>query len=245
MIDCVSVANMRLSDRKTMEAGISSAELIWRAANAIYHSVCWWGSVAIVTGSGNNGADGFALACILKTQGISVHVFTVAEKLHEDAAFYASYAKRAGVPIGLYKRGALLGYDIIVDCLLGTGFNGILRENYQAAIEEINDTNAYIVSVDINSGMNGDTGHASVAVKSDITVTVQFLKNGLVQQCAGTFMKRLKCVDIGILLAAEENKLCSDEEWELLCSLHHVSSDDTFHEIDDRVFYRRPHWVDI
>ena len=47
---------------------------------------------------------------------------------------------------------------MVVDCLLGTGFQGALCENYRTAIKEINASNAQVISVDINSGMNGATG---------------------------------------------------------------------------------------
>ena len=66
MLDCVSVSNMRLSDSNTIKSGISGLELIHRAAMAVYNTVKWSGRIAIFVGGGNNGADGFALAGILK-----------------------------------------------------------------------------------------------------------------------------------------------------------------------------------
>ena len=105
---------------------------------------------------------------------------------------------------------------MVVDCLLGTGFQGGLRENYRAAIEAINATSAFVVSVDINSGMNGDTGDCDLAVRSHLTVTIGYVKHGLVTKNAGKYMKRLVCADIGILLEREEIKLLTPEEWQLL-----------------------------
>ena len=58
--------------------------------------------------------------------------------------------------------------------------------------------------MDINSGMNGDTGEAELAVESDLTVTIGFVKSGLVSDNAGKYMKRLVCADIGIVLVREE-----------------------------------------
>ena len=101
---------------------------------------------------------------------------------------------------------------MIVDCLLGTGFQGALRENYRTAIEEINASNAQVISVDINSGMNGDTGEGELMVRSDLTVTIGFVKNGLVTPNAGKCMTRLVCADIGIRLAKEESKICATGE---------------------------------
>lgn len=214
MIDCISVENMRLSDALTIEHYVPSLELMHRAAWGVFLAHSWTTSVAIVAGSGNNGGDGFALACILQEKGISCTVFTLGSKLSEDSSHYAQKAKAAGVPVKSFEMNCLSGFATVVDCLLGTGFRGTPRENYCAAIEAINASKAFVVSVDINSGMNGDTGEAETAVCSDLTVTIGFVKNGLVSETAGNYMKKLVCTDIGIRLLREENKLCSVREWE-------------------------------
>ena len=212
MIDCISVENMRLSDAYTIANLVPSLELMYRAARGVYQAVSWKGSIAIVAGSGNNGGDGYALAWILREQGYDCAVFTVSNRLSNDGAYYAEKAVSVGVPVREFTSGCLKEFDIVVDCLLGTGFSGSVRENYRIAIEEINATDAYIVSVDINSGMNGDTGEAEIAVVSDLTVTIGYVKTGLVTENAGKYMKRLVCVDIGIVLVKEEQKICGEGE---------------------------------
>ena len=212
MIDCISVENMRLSDAYTIANLVPSLELMYRAAKGVYQAVNWKGSVAIVTGSGNNGGDGYALAWILREQGYDCRVFTVSNRLSNDSAYYAEKAVSVGVPVMEFTPGCLKGFDIVVDCLLGTGFSGSVRENYRVAIEEINASGAYVVSVDINSGMNGDTGEAEIAVFSDLTVTIGYVKSGLITENARRCMKRLVCVDIGIVLVKEEQKICGAGE---------------------------------
>ena len=76
-------------------------------------------------------------------------------------AFSPDSCRRATVWSELYPSGCLDGFVMVVDCLLGTGFQGVLHENYRTAIEEINASGAEVISVDINSGMNGDTGRVS------------------------------------------------------------------------------------
>jgi len=212
MIDCVSVANMRQSDAYTIANYVSSLELMYRAAWGVYKAVTWKGRTAIVVGSGNNGGDGFALSCILQKNGYDCTVFMVSSNLSEDSSYYAKLAYDGGIPIQCFTPGCLEGYDILVDCLLGTGFQGNLREPYRTAVEEINISSGYVVSVDINSGMNGDTGDAALAVQSDLTVTIGFVKTGLITENAGKYMKQLICTDIGILLAKEEYKICGPDE---------------------------------
>ena len=209
MLDCISVENMRQSDALTIEKYVPSLELMRRAAEGVFRAVHWYGKVAIVVGSGNNGGDGFALACILREHQIDCAVFTVSQRLSADSAYYAARATELGVPITPFASGCLDGFDMIVDCLLGTGFQGDLRENYRTAIEEINASGAEVISVDINSGMNGDTGEGELIVRSDLTVTIGFVKNGLVTPNAGNYIKWLVCADIGIRLAKEENKICA------------------------------------
>lgn len=204
MIHCISVENMRMSDAYTIENFVPGLQLMHRAAMGVYLAHKWKSPIAIVVGSGNNGGDGYALAAILKDHGHDCTVFRVSEKMSADGAFYAEQAANREVPIHPFRAGCLNGFVTVVDCLLGTGFKGTVRGDYRSAIEEINASGAFTVSVDINSGMNGDTGDAELAVNSDLTVTIGFVKTGLVTEQAGRYMKRLVCADIGILLVKEE-----------------------------------------
>lgn len=217
MMDCISVENMRRSDAWTIANFVPSLELMHRAAWGVYLAHEWTSPVAIVAGSGNNGGDGFALACILREKGIECSVFTLSSRLSEDSRFYAEKAIAAGIPVRSFEDNCLDGFRTVVDCLLGTGFLGTPREDYRAAINAINAAHAFVVSVDINSGMNGDTGDAETAVYSDLTVTIGFVKNGLVTENAGKHMKRLVCADIGIQLVEEENKICGPDVWQEGC----------------------------
>ena len=207
MLDCISVANMRDSDAYTIAHFVPSLTLMHRAALGIFRAHDWQGRTAIVCGSGNNGGDGFALACILAEQDLACTVFTLSDRLSADSAHYAEKARSAGVPIAPFTADCLTGFDTVVDCLLGTGFQGPVRPHYQAAIDAINASGACVISADINSGMNGDTGAGECIVSSDLTVTIGFVKRGLVTQQAGKYMKRLVCADIGIRLLREEEKL--------------------------------------
>ena len=75
-INCVSVSNMRESDRKTIERHVPGLTLMYRAAMGVFLSADWNGKTVIAAGSGNNGGDGFALSCILKEHGFDCRVAT-------------------------------------------------------------------------------------------------------------------------------------------------------------------------
>ena len=200
----ISVEQMRKSDAYTIENFVSSKELMYRAAMGVYNAYAEWKdkTIAIVVGGGNNGGDGYALAGILQKNGVNPTVIRVSEKMSEDGKHYHDLAVASGVVIEKYTEETDFAcYDVIVDCILGTGFVGEVRGEAKNAIDAINKSNAYVISVDINSGMNGDTGEAFTAVDSDLTVSIGYLKTGLVSDEAKKHIKKLTNIDIGIVLA--------------------------------------------
>lgn len=198
----ISVERMRESDKYTIAHFVSGRELMYRAAMGIYESADWDGkNVAIVCGSGNNGGDGYALACILADNGIVPTIFRLSDKFSEDGRYYYTEAKGKGVKDVIFTPEMNFGgFDIIVDCILGTGFRGRPQGVVVSAIERINEAKAYTVCADINSGLNGDTGEAILAVKSDLTVSIGFYKKGMFLNNAPKLIDNLVNVDIGIVL---------------------------------------------
>lgn len=201
--EIISVDRMRKSDAYTIEHFVPSKELMYRAAKGVYDSYREWQNkkIAIVVGGGNNGGDGYALAGILKENGCDPVVIKVSDKMSEDGKYYCDIAIEKGVSVISFSEDMnFKEYDIIVDCILGTGFTGDVRGNAAEAIEAINKSTAFVISVDINSGMNGDTGEAALAVRSDLTVSIGYIKTGLVTEEAKRYIGELVNVDIGIVL---------------------------------------------
>lgn len=199
----VSVEQMRKSDAYTIENFVPSKELMYRAANGVFDSFRDWDNkkIAIVVGGGNNGGDGYALAGILKKNNIDSTLIKVSEKMSEDGKYYSDIAEELGVKAEMFTEETdLSSYEVIVDCILGTGFTGEVRGLAKDAIEAINKSGAYVISVDINSGMNGDTGEATLAVKSDLTVSIGYYKKGLFTEASKKYIKEKTNVDIGIVL---------------------------------------------
>ncbi len=208
MIDVLSVDNMRRSDAATIEAGTPGRDLMMRAARGVFDCVGertgWKAPVAIVCGSGNNAGDGYALALILKDNGMDPVVICVYDRFSEDGKYYYDKCALAGIRTVMWadavksQQDPLKGYKTVVDCLLGTGFSGPVRPELESVINAINDSSAYTVSVDINSGLNGDTGMGTVAVRSDLTVSVGSFKPGHFLNMAKDLMADKVNVDIGI-----------------------------------------------
>lgn len=205
----ISVDQMRRSDAYTIEHFVPSEELMYRAANGVFDAYDGWQgkAIAIVAGGGNNGGDGYALAGILKKAGIDSTIYQVSDKLSKDGEYYCGIASDLGVQILPFDENTdLSDYDVIVDCILGTGFKGEVRGKAEDAIKAINAADAYVISVDINSGMNGDTGEAKLAVRSDLTVSIGYYKQGQFKGDADKYIGKLVNADIGIVLVDENGK---------------------------------------
>lgn len=139
-------------------------------------------SVAIFCGSGNNAGDGYVVARMAKEAGISTTVYSVSpvEKLHGDAlTAFQEYIKSDGKVVA-YQEGISCDAELIIDALLGTGLDRKVKGIYAKAIETINSLQNPVVSLDIPSGLNADTGMVmGNAVRADLTATFIGLKQGL------------------------------------------------------------------
>lgn len=219
----ISVEQMRKSDAWTIANLVDSKELMKRAGEAIYNEMqkaeCK-GPVAIVCGTGNNAGDGYVVASKLIDANIKTKIILAADKFSEDGKYYFDKCMTKNIPIKIYYEGTLRPYtskkendsenldlskyNTIVDCLLGTGFSGQkVRDNMADLINAINKSEAYVVSADINSGLNGDTGEGELYVISDLTVSIGFFKHGHFTGHANTAMKHKVNCDIGIKLIEE------------------------------------------
>lgn len=206
-VKVITVQHMRDSDAYTIAHLVPSKELMYRAAMGVYESVSWQGkSLVILCGSGNNGGDGYALAGILADHGFPSTILRTSEKFSEDGAYYHDIALSKGIKsYSFTSDGDLKNADIIVDCMLGTGFQGVPRGKVAEAIRAVNESDAYVVSVDINSGMNGDTGMGECAVRSDLTVSIGYYKTGHFIGDAPKLIGSIVNIDIGIVLTEEKD----------------------------------------
>ena len=139
----ITVATMRESDAYTIAKFVPSKTLMYRAAMGVYQAAQWKGPVGILTGGGNNGGDGYALAGILADHGIPCTIYRVAETFSEDGGYYHTQAVEKGVPSVPYTEETdLSACHTLVDCLLGTGFSGEVRGLYRHAIQAMNQAKA-------------------------------------------------------------------------------------------------------
>ena len=185
----LSVAQMRAADRYTIEKlGVPERTLMERAGEAVAEEIrkrFKGGRILFVCGKGNNGGDGVVAARFLRSvHGFSVFVLKIAagetEKLDLD-------------------------YDVVVDCVFGTGLSREVTGIYREVIEKINAKKCFKISVDIPSGLNGDNGLVmGVAVKADMTISVQEYKTGHFLNDGRDYCGKIVNKDIGIAVFEED-----------------------------------------
>ncbi|KXB54912.1 NAD(P)H-hydrate epimerase [Lachnoanaerobaculum saburreum] len=206
----LSVKEMRDADAYTIKNFVDSKELMYRAGEAIFYVGDWniGDKVLIAAGSGNNAGDGYVVAELLSIEGIEVEILLIKDKFSEDGKYYFNRCLQKDIKYTVLDENAdyntlrkkFDSYDYVLDCIYGTGFTGEVREPVYSLIKALNDSKASIVSADINSGMNGDTGESNICVNSDLTVSIGFLKKGLVSEEGKKHIGKLVNMDIGIII---------------------------------------------
>jgi hydroxyethylthiazole kinase-like uncharacterized protein yjeF len=160
--EILTVAEMGRADRLAVQAGVASLTLMENAGRAVADSVAKYypnATVAVLCGPGNNGGDGFAAAALLRERGYAVRLACLAapESLKGDAA---AMAKRWGGPIIVPDEAALAGATLIIDALFGAGLARALDGGAVKAVRAANASAIQILSIDMPSGVHGDSGRA-------------------------------------------------------------------------------------
>ncbi len=222
----VYAAEMRELDRRTIENGVTGEELMRRAGQHVAEiardvlASRGGQTILLVAGTGNNGGDVFAAAHALSETDLQIEVWICGSQsqIQADAQLHLKKMIHAGIiPKEVRSTNDLFPKvwpDLIVDGLLGTGSQGAPRGFMGPLIEWINTEaqHAFILSIDIPSGVNADTGIAeSPAIKADLTVTLGLPKTGLIRPEALPYVGSVEVVDIGIPLEfIEDTEGCED-----------------------------------
>ena len=181
---------MRAVDRYLIEqCKIPGLTLMERAAQGVFKAVAkkcegeGRRRILILCGSGNNGGDGLVLLRLLHLAGYEACGVLLAaeEKLRGDAAASLAAAKASGCTFLPWEEAkAALPGSIVVDALFGTGLCRPVTGQAAQAIEAVNASGAYVIAVDIPSGIDGRDGSVQgCAIRAEETITFQNYKPGL------------------------------------------------------------------
>lgn len=223
-----TAAQMRDLDRQAIEdRKIPSIDLMERAAEGVAKAVlellperpgkC---RVAVFCGAGNNGGDGIAAARILHLKGVRVRAFLVGafEKMTPDALEETRRLSECGVELELYEPENLnqsawaRGSHVLIDAIFGVGLSReIAAESlYAAAIGLINECPGPVVSADIASGVEADSGRVlGCAVKADKTITFTYKKVGQAVGEGELMSGDVVVWEIGIPADLQKSMICS------------------------------------
>ncbi|MEM8497007.1 MAG: NAD(P)H-hydrate dehydratase [Pseudomonadota bacterium] len=195
---------VREFDRVAIEQhGIAGIVLMKRAAMAMLQLAQQrWPhaeQLRVVCGGGNNGGDGYLFAALAAQRALEVEVLSLRPcgALKGDALLARQMAEQADVRIIELADGEDIGAwlasgDLLIDALLGTGLGSAVRADCLALIENMVASELPILSADVPSGLNSDTGEImGAAVKADCTISFVALKSGLM-----TASGRACCGDI-------------------------------------------------
>lgn len=186
----ISPLDSRVMDANAAALGVPTAELMGNAGKAVadfLESEYAGRRVVFVCGPGNNGGDGFAAACLMDPGRVTVALLKKPSEIHTQESW--EFFSRLSCPIYDYSKIRLSDFDVVVDCALGTGMSGKVREPYRTFISDTSDCGRTVVSVDVPSGLGSD-----MCVRPEATVTFHDAKQGMTSENSG----RIVIADIGM-----------------------------------------------
>lgn len=209
-----SVKEIREIEAEFIGSGaVTSIMLMQKAAEGLYRILMqYMGEETfpiILTGKGNNGGDGYALGCILIEKKISHALISIEKPQSTDPIHYREKYEELAVN---HKLPPIFdefcdNFDeivatqsknmIIVDCMLGTGINGKLKEPYNDIVAKINTLRYFVLACDMPTGLT-DSGITSIAVKANVTVAIGAEKDAYYLNDGKDYCGIIEYVDIGL-----------------------------------------------
>ena len=157
--------------------------------------------ILIVSGVGNNGADGIALARLLQGK-YKVKLFLPFGVKSQMAKLQLKRASLVDVKI----VDKISKSDIVVDCLFGSGLNRMLNEKSQIIIKKLNKMDAYKIACDIPSGINIKGQISSICFYANITISMGALKKSLFTDSVKDYTGTIKVANLGVQRELYEGK---------------------------------------
>ncbi len=180
-----------LDRRATEEFGLSQDLLMENAGQAVHFVISQELGIknnkfVVFCGGGNNGGDGLVVARKIHSDGGEVKIFLLDDEAKFKGAAIKNFEIVSRMPIEISRINSiesviaeLFDCDAVVDCVFGTGLVRNVNGLYKDVIQLINESQCTVFSVDIPSGINGDTGEVmGVAVEADYTVAFGLPKVG-------------------------------------------------------------------
>ena len=199
--ELLTVEQMYHADQAAVDKDVPGIDLMEAAGTVVervirkHYRPC---RVAVLCGPGNNGGDGFVVARLLQKKGWSINLAFLgsSKSLRGDAAINADRWKGRIKP---FDKSVLDNADLIVDAVFGAGLARPVDGEVAAVFEKIIKNNIPVVSIDVPSGVDGNTGEIlGIAPKAQHTVTFFRAKPGHFLLPGKRHVGRLTIGEIGI-----------------------------------------------
>lgn len=195
--------------------GIPSAVLMYRSAESVMMVLKEiypeFKKILILSGKGNNGGDGYALACLCDgLETVICDVFSSGQRT-EEGKYWLKEAKAKGINIIDLQNTDLYSViekaDIIVDGIFGTGFMGEPPEELSSLVFAVNSSKAKKIAIDVPLGVNSEDGSVCrLNIPADVTVTLSYPKPGLFSYPARGAVGKIVNSGLGLDSNAIENE---------------------------------------
>ena len=203
MTAAFSVKQIREFEKKLFEESSDGKNRLLDAASKAIFKVCVQKikkseKVLVVCGKGYNGADALKCAVLLKKAGY--HVFYMMCYKIVDCNIELQQADEQASLAGVVQEKGenLIGYDVLIDGIYGIGYKETNHDHNSVIIQRMNHSGAKIISVDVPSGFNADTGVASKnTIKATTTLSLLMRKRGLFTKDAFDYVGELLFDDLG------------------------------------------------
>lgn len=175
-----------------------AGQAVFTLALAQYPGANHW---LICCGGGNNGGDGYIVAGLARSMGIDVTLWQIGEpaKLKGDAKIAYEHWVELGGEVSQPEEYIPEEADLIIDGILGTGLSGTVRQNIVFLIEQINQCDLPVISIDVPSGLCANKGAVlGDCVIANHTVTFIGVKQGLVTGQARDYVGHLHFAGLGV-----------------------------------------------
>lgn len=206
-------SQIRELDRLTIEEeGITSLELMERAAGALTNAICQLFPqpvpLKIFAGPGNNGGDALAMARLLAERGYSsdVYLFNIRQSLSEDCK--ANAERLLEYPdvnftevTSHFAPPPLLKGDVVIDGLFGSGLNRPLEGGFAAVVKYLNASPATVISIDMPSGLMCEDNTYNLPdhiIRAYMTLTIQMPKLAFFLPENQPYLGEWLCLDINL-----------------------------------------------
>jgi len=194
-----------IEQRFAEQSSLGTYPLMEKAGAVVFHQLVsnWRDArkILIITGKGNNAGDGFEVARLAAEQRLKVHLCQLVDysELKGDALRSYNNIPHQVVSNLNISDVDFSEFDVIVDAMLGTGIKGKLGEPYLSAIKRINASGVPVLSIDIPTGVEADTGFVhNEAVGADLTITFVGHKKGMYTGDAANYRGRVKLFELDI-----------------------------------------------